>query len=60
MKQRIRIASLKCLADLVSAVRADKLQPFKSKVILALAAVLDDPKRSVRKQAVAARHKYLQ
>ncbi|OBZ73673.1 MMS19 nucleotide excision repair [Grifola frondosa] len=52
---RVRIAALRYLATLPSVVRYDVLHPQKATVIRELAKVLDDPKRSVRKEAVDAR-----
>jgi len=52
---RVRIAALRYLGSLPKIVRYDILHPSKSKVIRDLAKVLDDPRRSVRKQAVDAR-----
>jgi len=53
--QRVRIAALRYLSILPKLVRYDILHPHKSKAIRVLAKVLDDPKRSVRKEAVDAR-----
>ena len=54
--QRVRIAALKYLAVLPSLVKYDVLHPQKSTVLRELANALDDPKRSVRKEAVEARY----
>ncbi|KAF8159570.1 Dos2-interacting transcription regulator of RNA-Pol-II-domain-containing protein [Crassisporium funariophilum] len=52
---RVRISALKYLAVLPDIVRYDVLHPYKPTVLRDLAEVLDDPKRSVRKEAVDAR-----
>jgi DNA repair/transcription protein MET18/MMS19 len=52
---RVRIAALRYLGILPNIVRYDVLHPYKPTVIRELAKVLDDPKRSVRKEAVDAR-----
>jgi len=52
---RVRIAALRYLGILPNIVRYDVLHPYKAIVIRDLATVLDDPKRSVRKEAVDAR-----
>ncbi|KII87506.1 hypothetical protein PLICRDRAFT_55462 [Plicaturopsis crispa FD-325 SS-3] len=52
---RVRISALRFLAVLPSIVRYDVLHPYKANVIRQLAIALDDPKRSVRKEAVDAR-----
>jgi len=52
---RVRIAALRYLGILPSIVRYDVLHPYKATVIRELSKVLDDPKRSVRKEAVDAR-----
>ena len=54
--QRVRIAALRYLAILPQVVRYDVLHPHKSTVLRELVKVLDDPKRSVRKEAVDARY----
>ena len=54
--QRVRIAALRLLAILPKIVRYDVLHPHKAAVVRELVAVLDDPKRSVRKEAVDARY----
>jgi DNA repair/transcription protein MET18/MMS19 len=46
---------LKYLGILPNRVRYDILHPCKSKTIKELGKILDDPKRSVRKEAVDAR-----
>lgn len=56
LKQRVRIAALRYLSILPSIVRYDVLHPYKATVIRELAKVLDDPRRSVRKEAVNARY----
>jgi len=52
---RVRIVALRYLGILPDVVRYDVLHPYKAIVIRELAKVLDDPKRSVRKEAVDAR-----
>ncbi|TFK39917.1 Dos2-interacting transcription regulator of RNA-Pol-II-domain-containing protein [Crucibulum laeve] len=52
---RVRIAALRYLGILPRIVRYDILHPYKSTVLRELSKVLDDPKRSVRKEAVDAR-----
>lgn len=52
---RVRTSALRYLGILPSIVRYDVLHPYKSTVLRELADVLDDPKRSVRKEAVDAR-----
>ncbi|KAH9930313.1 ARM repeat-containing protein [Fomitopsis serialis] len=52
---RVRIAALRFLGVLPSAVRYDVLHPQKAMVIRELGRVLDDPKKAVRKEAVEAR-----
>ena len=53
--QRVRTAALRYLGILPGIVRYDVLHPHKSVVIRELAKALDDPKRSVRREAVDAR-----
>ncbi|KAG5647524.1 hypothetical protein DXG03_009461 [Asterophora parasitica] len=52
---RVRTTALQYLGILPKIVRYDVLHPSKSTVIRELAIVLDDPKRSVRKEAVDTR-----
>ncbi|KAJ6582074.1 ARM repeat-containing protein [Mycena capillaripes] len=52
---RIRIGALRCLGVLPAVVRYDVLHPCKAEVLRELAEALDDPKRSVRREAVDAR-----
>ncbi|KJA28181.1 hypothetical protein HYPSUDRAFT_130307 [Hypholoma sublateritium FD-334 SS-4] len=52
---KVRVAALRYLAVLPNIVRYDVLHPYKATVLRELATVLDDPKRSVRKEAVDAR-----
>jgi len=52
---RVRIAALRYLGILPNIVRYDVLHPYKPTVIRELEKVLDDPKRSVRREAVDAR-----
>lgn len=49
------MAALKYIGVLPRVVRYDVLHPHKTAVIRELGKVLDDPKRSVRKEAVDAR-----
>ncbi|KAF8967720.1 ARM repeat-containing protein [Flammula alnicola] len=51
----VRISALRYLGVLPNIVRYDVLHPYKPTVLRELAQVLDDPKRSVRKEAVDAR-----
>ncbi|KAF8817465.1 ARM repeat-containing protein [Phlegmacium glaucopus] len=55
---RVRISALRYLAVLPDIVRYDVLHPHKATVLRELSKVLDDPKRSVRKEAVNARTKW--
>ncbi|KAF7356213.1 MMS19 nucleotide excision repair [Mycena venus] len=52
---RIRISALRYLAVLPTVVRYDVLHPCKADVLRELGEALDDPKRSVRREAVDAR-----
>ncbi|EGN92276.1 hypothetical protein SERLA73DRAFT_99542 [Serpula lacrymans var. lacrymans S7.3] len=52
---KVRVAALRYLGRLPEVVRYDILHPYKPTVLKELAKVLDDPKRSVRKEAVDAR-----
>ncbi|KAF8141740.1 ARM repeat-containing protein [Boletus edulis] len=54
-EHKVRVAALKCLALLPTAVRYDLLHPYKPRVLKDLAKALDDPKRAVRNEAVDAR-----
>ena len=54
-RQRVRCAALQYLAILPSLVRYDILHPQKATVLRELAKALDDPKKSVRREAVEAR-----
>jgi len=54
----VRILALRYLAVLPDIVRYDVLHPHKATVLRELSKVLDDPKRSVRKEAVNARTKW--
>ncbi|KAJ7117461.1 Dos2-interacting transcription regulator of RNA-Pol-II-domain-containing protein [Mycena epipterygia] len=58
LASRIRVAALRCLGVLPAVVRYDVLHPCKADVLRELAEALDDPKRSVRRDAVDARFKY--
>jgi len=53
--ESVRISALQYLSILPGIVRYDVLHPCKPLVLRELAKVLDDPKRSVRKEAVHAR-----
>ncbi|KAG6381494.1 Dos2-interacting transcription regulator of RNA-Pol-II-domain-containing protein [Boletus reticuloceps] len=57
-EHKVRVAALKCLALLPTAVRYDLLHPYKPRVLKDLAMALDDPKRAVRNEAVDARTKW--
>ncbi|KAG6821481.1 hypothetical protein H0H93_010205 [Arthromyces matolae] len=57
--QRVRITALQYLNVLPRVVRYDVLHPSKSTVLRELAKVLDDPKRSVRKEAVDTRQVFI-
>lgn len=52
----MRIAALRYLAVMPSLVKYDVLHPQKAMVLRELAKTLDDPKRSVRREAVEARY----
>ena len=52
----VRISSLRCLAILPTHLPFDSIDPFQKQVVRCLGAVLDDPKRQVRKEAVDSRH----
>jgi len=54
--QSVRISALKYLAILPGIVRYDVLHPCKALVLRELGKILDDPKRTVRKEAVQARY----
>ncbi|KIY43082.1 ARM repeat-containing protein [Fistulina hepatica ATCC 64428] len=54
----VRIAALRLLGALPHVVRYDVLHPVKANVIRQLSGALDDPKRSVRREAVDARYTY--
>ncbi|KAG0131695.1 putative DNA repair/transcription protein [Tuber indicum] len=55
---RIRSAALRCLKAFPRALRTDLLLPYKRQVIRSLVTALDDPKRSVRKEAVDCRARW--
>jgi len=55
---KVRISALRYLAVLPDIVRYDVLHPHKATVLRELSKVLDDPKRSVRKEGVNARTKW--
>ncbi|TFK26217.1 ARM repeat-containing protein [Coprinopsis marcescibilis] len=52
---KVRISALKYLGRLPGIIKSEVLNRYKSQVLLDLGKVLDDPKRSVRKEAVDAR-----
>ena len=56
--QRTRIAALACLGILPDTIRYDVLHTVKTKVLKELAKAIDDPKRTVRREAVACRSKW--
>lgn len=56
--QRTRIAALACLGILPDTIRYDVLHTVKNKVLKELAKAIDDPKRTVRREAVACRSKW--
>lgn len=47
---RVRASALRCLSIFPGAIRNELLLPFKRKILRSLASVLDDPKRTVRKE----------
>ncbi|KAH6916048.1 RNAPII transcription regulator C-terminal-domain-containing protein [Coprinopsis sp. MPI-PUGE-AT-0042] len=53
---KVRISALKFLGKLPSLVKSETLTRHKNEVVKELSKVLDDPKRSVRKEAVDARY----
>lgn len=55
IRQKLRVAALKCLGILPNAVKYEVLHPHKAKVLRQLAAALDDRKREVRRMAVDTR-----
>ncbi|KAK9472128.1 Dos2-interacting transcription regulator of RNA-Pol-II-domain-containing protein [Dipodascopsis tothii] len=55
---KVRLAAIKCLTMLPKAVRRESFQPYVAEIIKKLGAVLDDPKREVRKAAVDCRQLY--
>ncbi|KAJ7464465.1 ARM repeat-containing protein [Mycena latifolia] len=55
---RIRVSALRLLGVLPAVVRYDVLHPCKADVLRELAEALNDPRRSVRKEAVDTRFKY--
>jgi len=57
---RLRIASVKSLGAIPSTVRYDIMHPLKPGVIAQLGKAVDDPKRSVRKEAVESRANWYQ
>jgi len=52
----VRTASLRCLAILPVHFSFSAVEPFKKMVVRKVGEVLDDPKRSVRREAVDCRH----
>ena len=55
---RIRISALRCLKAFPGALRNELLLPYKRQVMKMLSPVLDDSKRTVRKEAVDCRVKW--
>lgn len=55
---RVRIKALRCLRAFPGALRCELLLPHKADVLKKLLVVLDDPKRTVRKEAVDCRVKW--
>lgn len=55
---RVRIKALHCLRAFPGALRGEFLLPYKRQVLKTLLVVLDDPKRTVRKEAVDCRVKW--
>jgi DNA repair/transcription protein MET18/MMS19 len=56
--QVVRTSALRCLGVIPDAIRFEALQSEKSRVVRDLGRVLDDPLRSVRKEAVECRAKW--
>lgn len=54
----VRIAALRCLNSFVDNIPINRLQPHSRTVIRELGKVVDDKRRSVRKEAVRTRQKY--
>lgn len=54
----VRIAALRCLREFPGALRTELLLPYKRSVMTKLIPVLDDPKRTVRKEAVDCRGRW--
>ena len=52
----VRIASLRCMAIIPTHLTFSTIEPLQKTVIRGLAKALDDPKRTVRKEAVDCRH----
>lgn len=57
--QRVRITALLCLKQYTVNYPIYKLLPFKQEVTHQLIDALDDPKRLVRKEAVASRSSWI-
>jgi DNA repair/transcription protein MET18/MMS19 len=53
--QRVRVAALKYLGLIPTVVPYSTIHPHRAGVLKELSKVLDDPKKSVRKEAVDAR-----
>ena len=58
LKQKVRVAALQCIKEMTG-LPHHVLYPHKPEVIRCLAKPLDDQKRLVRKEAVAARSEWL-
>lgn len=56
--QPVRTSALRCLATFPDCIRFEAVQSEKSRVIRDLGKALDDPLRSVRKEAVECRAKW--
>ena len=56
--QVVRTCALRCLAVFPDTIRFESLQSEKSRVLRDLGKALDDPLRSVRKEAVECRAKW--
>ncbi|KAK6342855.1 hypothetical protein TWF718_008237 [Orbilia javanica] len=55
---KVRTAALRCLSIFPSALKIDVVIPYKRQIMRALLKPLDDPKRSVRKEAVDCRARW--
>ena len=59
MDQMVRVIALRCLKAFPERMKEISLLPLKSVVTREIMKVLDDPKREVRKEAVACRAVWL-